>query len=293
MKRREVGLPAQAQRRAQPRHLEQQAPVPVWWPDRRQSSAALGTSARRRTQRGFRIAAPWFCRALTPVSKPPGLWGCSCTVHCHGGRCLQSLPRTKAGPAPTHPSVGLQQPVADSGSGRHMHLHSWRLCWLRAFPRQLPDNNIGEDVHSRICKASSSNVNDKVTDLHIQDGVVARRVLEARNIPQGSALTESRFKANIASAPRFKSMRRHAMAKKHELPRLWTALMGGRTWTSPTPEVALAAMAAAAGWAPPRLASASSSSLAPWTPSVVYAIMRPHPSLRRRLLQRLRLRMQP
>jgi hypothetical protein len=116
--------------------------------------------------------------------------------------------------------------------------------WLRALLQHLPDNKIVEDAHSTIRKECRANANTKMTGLHIQDCVIASSVLEKRDIPHRSALTELSFKAHYASASR-KSMKGHATARKHELPQPWTALMGRKTWSSPTPE---AALRATAGW---------------------------------------------
>ena len=83
---REVGLPAHARRRAQPGHLEQHAPQPVWRPNGRQSSGltALRTeqhcSLNHGKQMNKALAARRNCGAPTPESKPPGLRGCSCMV---------------------------------------------------------------------------------------------------------------------------------------------------------------------------------------------------------------------
>lgn len=115
--------------------------------------------------------------------------------------------------------------------------------WLRGLLMRLPDNKIVEDLHCSIRNASRSNPNSKLTGLHMQQLIMNSNALESRKVRHSTEVCQRTFRAQLGST-RFRRMGWRSSAASHKLPASWTAVMGRRTWPSPTPESAHRATAA-------------------------------------------------
>lgn len=115
--------------------------------------------------------------------------------------------------------------------------------WLRGLLMRLPDNKIVEDIHAAIRNASRSNPNRKLTVLNMQELIAHSKVLESRDVRHSTAVCRDTFKAQLGST-RVRRLGWRSNASSHKMPASWSALMGRRTWASPTPEAAHRATAA-------------------------------------------------
>ena len=110
--------------------------------------------------------------------------------------------------------------------------------WLRGLLMKRPDNRIVEDIHCRIRNAARANANTRLTALHIQELIMSSNVLESRQVDHPTSVTKETFRAQLRSTRVGQITWRH-MAARHKLPHAWTAIMGSKTWHSPTPESGL------------------------------------------------------